>query len=277
MQRVRRRRHRQFAVKKAPGQSGAEASPDASAVEVQGVDVNKGLESPEVRDRLYRLFRYGQVGRCVSSVTHDVNNMLGAILAYAELLDMDEGLNEKSRQMLGKVADSTQKCSGLIGSLTALARRERPDVGFIEVAQFVDGVLAIKRYDFQVGRVKMETAYDAEIPSLMVDRPSLALATIYLLMNAFEAVQEAADRRAAVRVVHADSAVEIVVWNSGPPVPERDRERIFEPFYTTKVGDHVGLGLTIARETARRHQGDLTYDPARGFVLRLPYDTGLSP
>ena len=239
--------------------------------------VDKGLESPEVRDRLYRLFRYGQVGRCVSSVTHDVNNMLGAIQAYAELIDMEKGLNEESRQMLGKVTDSTKNCSGLIGSLAVLARRERPDVDFIEVAQFVDGVLAMKRYDFWVARAKVETAYDDEIPSLVVDRTNLALATIYLLMNALEAVQEAADRRAAVRVVHADGAVELVVWNSGPPVPERDRERIFEPFYTTKVGEHVGLGLTIARETARRHQGDLTYYATRGFVLRLPYDTGLSP
>jgi len=241
------------------------------------VDVNKGLESPEVRDRLYRLFRYGQVGRCVSSVTHDVNNMLGAIQAYAELLEMDEGLSEESRQMLGKVADSVQNCSGLVGSLGAVARRERPDVDVIEVARFVDGILAVKRYDFQVGRVKLETAYDDGIPSLLVDRGGLTLATICLLMNAFEAAEEVADRRAALRVVLADSAVEIVVWNSGPPVPECDRERMFEPFYTTKAGEHMGLGLTVARETARRHQGDLAYDPTRGFVLHLPYDTGLSP
>ena len=241
------------------------------------MDADKGIESPEVRERVCRLYRYGQVGRCVSSVTHDINNMLGAIQAYAELIELDQGLSEKSRRMLGKVTDSVQNCSGLISSLTAMARRERPGADFIEVAEFVDGILAIKRYDFQSARVQVETAYDDGPPSLVADRPQLASAFIYLLMNALEAVEEAADRRAAVRVVHTDSAVEIVVWNSGPLVPEPDRERIFEPFYTTKVGEHVGLGLTLARETARRHQGDLAYDPARGFVLRLPHDTDLSP
>ncbi|NIA16623.1 MAG: sensor histidine kinase, partial [Nitrospiraceae bacterium] len=57
--------------------------------------------------------------------------------------------------------------------------------------------------------------------------------------------------------------------------PEADRERIFEPFYTTKGSDHFGLGLSVARDAARLHKGDLVYNEERGFVMRLPFDNGL--
>jgi len=241
------------------------------------VDGKETLGSPEVRDRLIRLFRYGQVGRCVSSVTHDINNLLGAIQAYAELVEMDEALSSESRRMLGQAGEAARNCGALIRSLTAVARKERPDVDFVDLAPLVDAAVALKQYDLQMARVHVERVADDEIPLLAADRPHLAMATIYLLMNALEAVEGTDDRRVAVRVRNGDGAARIEVWDSGPPVPEGDRERIFEPFYTTKHGEHVGLGLTIARETARRHRGDVTYDPAQGFVLRLPHDTGLSP
>ncbi|NIA16378.1 MAG: hypothetical protein GWP08_20145, partial [Nitrospiraceae bacterium] len=73
------------------------------------------LDSQDFRDRVALLFRYGQVGRCVSSVTHDVNNVLGAIQAYSELLDLDENLSDESRRMTMQIGEGVAKCSALLG------------------------------------------------------------------------------------------------------------------------------------------------------------------
>ena len=64
------------------------------------------------------------------------------------------------------------------------------------------------------------------------------------------------------------------IWNSGEAPPDDQRDVMFEAFATTKNGQHLGLGLWVARNIAREAGGDLAYDAERGFVLTLPKDSG---
>jgi signal transduction histidine kinase len=229
------------------------------------------IHSEEMRESIARLFRAGQVGQCVNSVAHDVNNYLGAVFAYVDLLQLDAALSSESQRMLGQISDAVQKCSTLISSLTSIARKEKPDVCVIDAPRFLEQTVELRRHDFKTDQVSVEVIIDKDIPSLVLDLPRMRLAILYLLTNALEAVQGSAVRRVRVQAHRKGDAVEIVIWNSGPAVPEGDQERMFEPFFTTKGVSHMGLGLTLARETARFHDGDLAYDATRGFVMRLPY------
>jgi len=222
------------------------------------------------------LFRYGVVGQCVSSVAHDVNNTLGAILAYADLMSVEQGLTEEMRDLPSRIVEAVRQCSSLVNTLATIARKEKPDASVVQLTDLVQQVIALTQYDFKVARIPIQTSFAKRVPSAVVDLPKLELALIMLLANAREALEGQVDARVSVTVRTCDNAAEIAVWNSGPPVPEADGERIFEPLYSTKAGAHVGLGLTCARETARLHGGDLSYDVDRGFVLRLPKDTRLS-
>jgi two-component system C4-dicarboxylate transport sensor histidine kinase DctB len=228
------------------------------------------VQSEDGRARLLSLFRYSQVGRCVNSVTHDINNLLGAILAYADLIEVSRDLPPDTRRMVSQIIGAVQKSTAIMGGLTMVARKERPDVSMIDLAQSIDQVLNVKRYDFKVERVALETVLEPNLPSLVVDLPRFEMALIYLLGNALEAVEGVKERRVRVSARSLGDQAEIALWNSGPLVPEESREAIFEPFYTTKGGDHMGLGLTLARDAARYHSGDLVYDVDRGFVLRIP-------
>ncbi len=241
------------------------------------------FQSEEVRERVMRVFRAGQVGLCVSSVTHDINNYLGAIMAYADLLGMSENLAPGSQRMLGQISDAVQKCSSLVTSLTSIARKEKPDASVIDVPRVCAQVVEIRNYDFKVGQVDLQATYEDGIPSVIVDLPKLKMALIYLLANAFDAVQEEPEstpktqkKQTRLQVAKTEDSIDIIVWNSGPPVPEAERERMFDPFFTTKPSPHLGLGLTLTRDIARYHGGDLTYDAHRGFILRLPRDNRLS-
>lgn len=234
------------------------------------------LQSDEARERIMRLFRASQVGACVSSVTHDVNNYLGAILAYADLLGMSGSLGPESQRMLNQITDAVNKSSAVVTALTSIARKEKPDVSMIDVARMCEQVVEIRRYDFRTSQIALETIYQDGIPSIVGDVPKLKMAVVYLLANAAEATEGVQPRRTRLQALSIDNGVEMVFWNSGPVVPEQERERIFEPFYTTKPSPHLGLGLTAARDIARHHGGDLTYDLDRGFVLRLPRKSPLT-
>ena len=240
------------------------------------------FQSDEVRERVMRVFRAGQVGLCVSSVTHDINNYLGAIMAYADLLGMSENLAPGSQRMLGQISDAVQKCSSLVTSLTSIARKEKPDASVVDLPRVCAEVVEIRNYDFKVGQVDLKATYDNDIPSVVVDLPKLKMALIYLLANAFDAAQEEpastpqTQKKTRLQVTKTEDSIDITVWNSGPPVPEAERERIFDPFFTTKPSPHLGLGLTLARDIARHHDGDLAYDPDRGFIIHLPRNNRLS-
>ena len=223
----------------------------------------------EIGDKIRRLFRHAQVGNCVSSVTHDVNNLLGAIMAYSELVGLDQGLSPDSARMLEEVSGAAAKCSALVNNLTDIARRERPDVRVVTPRELVERAVALRRYDIKTARIDIDIAAPNNLPTVEVDLPKLERALMFLLTNGIEAVAEAEVKRLRITFCRREGGVEIVLWNSGPPVDEADRDRIFDPFFTTKGEEHLGLGLSIARETLRGQQGDLVYDPARGFVVFL--------
>lgn len=234
------------------------------------------LKSNEVLTALKQLYRYAQVGRCVSSVTHDVNNLLGAVLAYAELVQLDTQLSDESRRMLGEVMEAARRCSSLVNNLTSVARKERLDITLIEPAALVTHILDLRRYDLKVARISLEEEYEKGIPSLVVLKPRLEQAIIYLMSNAVEALENSAERRVRVQLKAREGWVDIEVWNSGPPVPESDREAIFLPFFSAKGGGHLGLGLHLAQEIVKLHEGNLIYDPSRGFVIELPRANSLA-
>jgi len=229
------------------------------------------MDDQQLRERVTALVRYGNVGMCVNSVTHDVNNYLGAILAYSELVEQDEGLTAETKRMLGNIQESVKRSTEALSALTMIARKERDETAIIELPLFVDRLLNLRRYDFRMNRVALDFTTPESMPSLVVDRPKLAMALLYILKNAYEAVvgNQGARVVVALGMNGSGDAAEIVISDSGPGVPEADQEKIFEPFFTTKGGEHLGLGLAFARDLASALGGSLTYDAARGFVVGL--------
>jgi signal transduction histidine kinase len=221
---------------------------------------------------LRTLYRYAQVGRCVSSVTHDTNNLLGAISAYAELIGLDESLSPDARRMLQEILSGVNRCSDLINTLTSVARKERRDVLMMPLSLLVDRVLDLRRYDMKAARIKLSTSLATGMPSRSYDRAMIEMALIYLITNAIEALEHEQFREIKVGTRIADGETEVSIWNSGPPIESSVQERIFEPFFTTKGAGHPGLGLYLAREAAQAHGGNLTYDREHGFVMTLQCD-----
>ncbi|MDX9972545.1 MAG: HAMP domain-containing sensor histidine kinase [FCB group bacterium] len=231
------------------------------------------LGTKDAQQRLVRLYRYAQVGHCVNSVTHDVNNFLGAIMAYAELVGMESALPPESTRMIEEILGAVRKASNLMNGLTSIARRDKPNSNLVDPGHLVEHVVDLRRYDLRSAQIPIETNCDAGLPMVLLDEPKIELALIYLIANAMDAVRELPTRLIKVRVRGMENGVVIEVWNNGPVVPEEDYERIFEPFFTTWDQDHIGLGLTVARDIARLHGGDLSYDPSRGFILGLPRES----
>ncbi|MBP8128030.1 MAG: HAMP domain-containing histidine kinase [Candidatus Hydrogenedentes bacterium] len=233
--------------------------------------------TPDFDARAAGLFRHAQVGRCVNGVAHDLNNYLGAVMAYAELVSLDKGVSAESHRMLGEILGAVHKASTLVSEIVRIARKDSARVGMVDPSLLVQHVLNLHMYEMKTLHIAVETKIQEDVPSLPGNAPKLELALAYLVRNAMETLEEQEKRHIFLRLHHTEGEVVIRVQDSGPPVPEALRERMFEPYVTTKAGVHFGLGLPLARAIIAQHAGALTYMPEEGFVITLPLENGLTP
>ena len=235
------------------------------------------LQSEDAIKRCEHIFGFAQVGRCVGGIVHDINNYLGVVMAYAELVEFDEGLSDESRRMLQEIGNSVAKSSELLNTLTITSRLNSEAASMVDPNDIIRRVLDLRLYALRTQRIEVETTYAENPPSIVVNVSKFQMALLLLLMNAQENIElqreDGGKRTIQVSVsVDQENAVTFSIKDSGP---ESSGTQLFEPFNTTHEKDHLGLGLSQAREIAHAHNGTLTCQPGNGFVLALPRDTGL--
>jgi signal transduction histidine kinase len=222
--------------------------------------------------RVRQLYRYAQVGRSVNGVTHELNNYLGAVMAYSELVALDEGLSDESRRMLGEVLNGVRRASELLSTFTGIARKEKKTECLVDARNMLEHVVAIQAYAARAGRIEVIMECPSSLPAFMGDLPKLELALNYVMVNSMDAMAQAGQGSIRLRAACADGWISLAVKDSAPPIPEALRAPMFDPYVTTFDGPHIGLGLTLAREIAELHGGTLTYSPEDGFEMRLPLE-----
>ncbi len=218
------------------------------------------------------LFRLAQTGRCVSGVNHDLNNQLGAVMAFAELLLLDETLSGEARELVMSLLESVSRSTRLISNFSMLARPHSPSRDMADLRTVAENVLRLREFAHCRGKITADLECGENLPSLCADAARLHLALMCLLLNAEEAVADTPpeSRRVRLRLTDTGNGLRMTVWNTGPVIPPGDRDAVFAPFTTTKGGYHAGCGLAMARQIAEEHGGSLVYTPEEGFILLLP-------
>lgn len=209
--------------------------------------------------------RLAGVGRLAAGVAHEINNPLGVILGYVRLMakKAEGGLAED----LGVIEAETLRCKEIVDGLLDLARPIHPSDDSFELRELVDDVVA--RLTAADGATGVAVAVDGHA-TVRGDLLRLRQVVFNLLKNGFEAARPAG--RVEVAIATSSDVVELSVSDSGPGIRPDVRERLFEPFVTTKE-QGTGLGLAVSRAIARSHGGEIvvaTVVSGARLVLRLP-------
>ena len=237
---------------------------------VSCASVHSLLDLPECPDRLANLFKNAQVGDCVGGVTHDLNNCLGAIMAYSELVSTEPGLSPESVRMLREITNAARRGAFLMGTLLSIGRIEQPGLNAIEPEDVVAKVIDLRSYDIRVSQIALDRRICAAPGTIVADEPKLIRALMYVFVNAIEQAKATGELEMSFELLDSPDVVTFQIKNAGDPIAPEYWDLMFDSFYSTKGGQHLGLGLPHAREIARAHSGDLVYDPSKGFVMTLP-------
>jgi signal transduction histidine kinase len=236
----------------------------------------------ESRQRLAELAhanRYSAVGELTTSIAHELNQPLGAILTNAETAelllkgtspDMDE-----IRQILADIRRDDLRASEVIRRLRSVLRKtpfEVRDIELNDTLQEAIGLVAAVADGRRIALAYMPASADLHVKG---DPVQLQQVVLNLVINAMDAVSDADMRKREVSVstVRAGNHAEIRIADTGPGIASADLGRVFNPFFTTKP-QGMGMGLAIARTIVEAHHGVIVTEnqPWGGalFTIRLP-------
>jgi signal transduction histidine kinase len=229
----------------------------------------------DLRVALNARARLAALGEAVAKINHDLKNMLTSAQLASERLAASN--DPKVSQALPRLERALDRAVKLAGGVLAYGKTEEaaPDPRTVPFREAVDEAAAEARLDDAEVELVIKAAPGAQV---MADYDQLHRILVNVLRNARQALEHQEDRARTGRVEVSLEAVGgsslIRISDNGPGIPERLRERLFQPFAGSGRPDSTGLGLAIARELAQGHGGDLglsvTGPEGTVFELRLP-------
>jgi two-component system sensor kinase FixL len=232
-------------------------------------------ETVRLRERLVERERLVAIGTTSAKFAHEVGNPLNSMLMNLQLLQRRIAKSVPLPQLtpiVERVVSEVRRLAGLLGEFRSMSRRQPFELSRVEPGALLRELAEGHRAACESQGVRLEVAWEPELPTIQVDREKLTQVLLNLVKNAVEAMGEAGGTLA----LHAreDGAhVVLEVTDSGPGIPAGID--VFEPFLTTKR-EGTGLGLPVARQIVAGHGGELTYQTALGrgttFSVRLPID-----
>jgi signal transduction histidine kinase len=216
--------------------------------------------------------RLASLGRMAATVAHEIKNPLSAIKSIAQVMREDDGLRGEYDRDLGLIVGETDRLSQSVTQLLSFARREGPAAEPLTVDETLRSVVDLFRANAKEQGIALECDVKSEAQLAGKHVSALRDALSNLLLNALQATPHGG--KVTLTVVSVDGYLLIGVQDSGPGIPPELRDRIWEPFFTTRQRG-TGLGLAIVRKRVQEVGGSASLGVSgngRGalFQIRLP-------
>ena len=224
------------------------------------------------------------VGRLASGVAPEINNPLAIIAEIAGYLyDLcAEGPGAESADLLAelrsglpKILEYVRRGRSITSRLLTFARKTEARVEVCDVNPALREIMGFLVKEAEIVGIKIHQDYEPDLPRARVDEMQLQEVCINLITNAIHALS--AERRGHVWIAtrRRESKVEISIRDDGPGIAEEVRDRLFDPFVSTKPpGQGTGLGLSICYGIVKRYDGEIRVETAEGegttFTVRVP-------
>ncbi|MGE4064171.1 MAG: MEDS domain-containing protein [Rhodospirillaceae bacterium] len=233
----------------------------------------------QTREELLRISRVSTIGEIASSIAHEINQPLTAVVTNAEVsirwLDRDPPNLAEIREAMTEIVRDGHRAAAVIQRIRALMQKQEAEYIELNVNELVEETLELVERELKDHHVSARTDLDSSLAPVHGDRIQLQQCLLNLLINAVEAMEATpADmREVTVATVSDGGDVLITVTDTGPGIGQAQTGHLFDPFFTTKKGG-VGLGLSICRTIIEAHGGRISaFSSAPSgtqFQVRLP-------
>ncbi len=225
--------------------------------------------------QLLQADKLSSLGQLSAGVAHEINNPLGLILGYTQLMLREEPESSQKYEDLKTIEKHTRNCKTIVEALLNFARKTETKKILVDVNSAIAQVITVIRHQFELSGIAVHTLYDSELPQVLGDTEKLKQVVMNLVMNARQAMTTTGKITVSTRYDSKNHKVMVMVADTGSGIPPHVVTRIFDPFFTTKpTGQGTGLGLSVSYGIVKEHGGEITVysEPDNGsqFSMILP-------
>ncbi|RCK79578.1 MAG: [FeFe] hydrogenase large subunit, fused to signal transduction histidine kinase [Candidatus Ozemobacter sibiricus] len=270
-------------------------------------------ELKKAQDELVHSEKLASLGQLSAGVAHELNNPLGGILLFSNIL-LDRLKKERAKaagqgpatagpeagpagsngtgsngaggndpgipEELDVIVKEATRCRNIVRGLLDFARQSKLQRTHVDLVALLREIIALSMRTAPAG-IKAQEDFPPDLPPCLLDPVQIRQALTNLINNAIEAMPNGGVLTVAVRPLPERQQVEVTIADTGVGIPEENLSKLFTPFYTTKgIGKGTGLGLAITYGIVKMHRGTITVQskPGEGtrFTIVLPVENGHS-
>lgn len=239
-------------------------------------DLNNKLDAAE--QEFFENERISFLSHTSAGILHQISQPITAIYGFVKFMKKEIKPGDQFYTPVLLMEEQSQHLKKMLDDLMELIQKRPLVKENVNVNEIIEKSMRLVSDELKIRRIQPALQLKENLPMVYVDRVSLQHIFMNLIINAMEALSTS--RAGYVRIFQITSSfnettqeIEIFFKDSGPGIEDKDRERIFEPFFSTKKNG-CGMGLALCRELAAGLKGTLSFENGRGgitsFVVRLP-------
>ncbi|MEW6745921.1 MAG: ATP-binding protein [Planctomycetota bacterium] len=245
-------------------------------------------ERKQLESQLIQAEKLSSIGTLASSIAHEINNPIGIISMYAQMLEEKARRGEVDLDKLALILEQAKRVAGITRNLLDFARGRPPEIAPMSLREIITSTISLVHYKLERGGIRTEVRLPADLPEIRGDPGQLSQVVLNLILNAEQAMNGGGKLTVSGRLLGASMAlegvpesvgrgpfVEVSFSDTGHGISDDNLARLFEPFFTTKSrGVGTGLGLAVSRGIVRSHGGTILVESELGkgatFRVILP-------
>ncbi len=221
--------------------------------------------------------RLASIGQLAAGVAHEINNPLGVILCYGDLIDKNETSTPQINKDVSIVIKHANECKTIVESLLNFGRVTETNFQRADIHECSKEMLAVLGNQIRRQGITVVQEYDPKIDEVVFDQQKIKQVFMNLLLNGIQAMPDGGELSVSSALDTAENSVTISISDTGCGIPMDKIDRIFEPFFSTKEqGKGTGLGLSVSYGIVQQHGGTLKVESRVGkgtsFSVVLPWE-----
>jgi len=240
-----------------------------------GQSFNSMVETlDETQRELMQKDKLASMGQLAAGVAHELNNPLGTILLYADVMYRDASEGDPRRDDLKMIINEAYRCKTIVAELLNFARDQELMAQDTDLNTLLKEVVDNARREPRFERLDLAWKLDPRLPIIQADSAQLRQAFINIINNSADAIEGTGTITISTKTLGGQS-VEVRISDTGSGIAPENLGKLFTPFFTTKpAGKGTGLGLAIVYGIVKIHRGQIRVEsrPGQGatVVIALP-------
>jgi len=208
--------------------------------------------------KLIQAEKLASIGRISAGIAHEIRNPLTSVKLNIQKLMLSDNLDEVEKEHLNISQEGIKYMEKSIKDLLDFTRASELELARFSIEQILEESVKTLADSLALKKVRLKRNFQDELPQILVDGDKLRQVFLNILRNAYEAVDEGGEITISLSLLKERSRkiIKVVISDNGCGIPDKERDVIFELFYTTKTTG-IGLGLAIARKIIEQHNGSI--------------------